>query len=118
MIRATFFALTALAGASAASAEEFRPITDRTSFVSVVQGKQLTRLGIRLDVLSSGQIQGRAFGKPVTGAWRWQDGFFCRDLYFGQQDLGPNCQVVKLKGDTLRFIADRGAGQYADLSLR
>jgi len=111
-------AVFAVAGSFAARADEFRPITDRTSFVSLVQGKQLTRLGIRLDVLETGAILGKAFGKPVTGAWRWQNGLFCRDLYFGQQDLGPNCQVVKLRGDTLRFIADRGNGQYSDLSLR
>jgi len=101
-----------------AAAEEFEPVTDRGRFLNLVDGKTLTRLGIKLDVLPSGQIAGRAFGRPVTGAWRWAGGYFCRDLYYGDRDLGPNCQLVKVRGRTLRFIADRGAGQYADLNLR
>ena len=114
-IRAAVLALEATAPAAA---EEFREVRDRTSFVSLLQRKQLTRLGIRLDVPETGKISGRAFGKQVSGEWRWQDGFFCRDLDFGQQDLGANCQAVKVDGDTVRFIADRGAGDHADLSLR
>ncbi len=110
------WALAVLTSAPAMS-EEFQTINDRSSFLALVSGKQLTRLGIKLDVLSSGQIQGRAFGKPVKGAWNWKNGYFCRDLYFGDRDLGPNCQVVKANGRTLRFIADQGAGQSADLRL-
>jgi hypothetical protein len=103
---------------SAVEAEEFRTVTDQNTFLDVVEGRKLTRLGIELDVLSNGQITGRAFGVPVSGAWRWQDGYFCRDLYYGERDLGPNCQVVKVNGNTVRFIADQGSGQYADLRLR
>ena len=110
--------LLACFAAQPAVAEEFQTITDKRSFLSVLEGRKLTRLGIRLDVRPTGEIEGSAFGKDVTGAWRWQGGYFCRDLNFGQQDLGPNCQVVKVKGKTVRFIADKGAGDYADLSLR
>jgi len=107
----------AMLTAAPAKSEEFQTISERDSFLALVKGKQLTRLGIKLDVLSSGQIQGRAFGKTVKGQWNWKNGYFCRDLYFGEQDLGPNCQVVKANGRTLRFIADQGAGQSADLRL-
>jgi hypothetical protein len=107
----------ALLNATAAISEEFQTISDRQSFLALVNGKQLTRLGIKLDVLSSGQIEGRAFGKPVKGQWDWKNGHFCRDLHFGDTDLGPNCQVVKANGRTLRFIADQGRGDHADLRL-
>lgn len=100
------------------SAEGFSQISEKGAFVSLVEGRQLTRFGIELDVTRDGQIKGRAFGRDVTGAWRWQAGYFCRDLYWGQMDLGPNCQAVKIQGRTIRFISDRGAGQFADLKLR
>lgn len=101
----------------AATAEEFRTVKDQDTFINAVSGKKLTRFGIKLDVLPSGEIRGSAFGAPVTGAWRWDDSFFCRDLSWGDRNLGPNCQMVKINGDTVRFIADQGAGQYADLKL-
>ncbi len=118
MPRHLLLAAAVALGASAAQAEGFRTISDESTFLTVLQGKQLTRLGIKLDVSPSGRIAGRAFGKQVTGAWRWSNGFFCRDLTYGADPLEPNCQLVKVRGDTLRFIADRGAGMSADLRLR
>lgn len=101
-----------------ARAEEFRTVSDSDTFINVVKDRELTRFGIKLAVLPTGEIRGSAFGQQVTGAWRWDDGFFCRDLYFGNQDLGPNCQVVQVNGEVVRFIADQGQGEYADLRLR
>jgi hypothetical protein len=102
----------------AANAEGFDSVRNKTDFVGLVSGRALTRFGITLNVSAEGAIEGRAFGQPVTGSWKWQDGLFCRDLYFGSTDLGPNCQVVQKKGDTLRFISDAGAGDHADLRLK
>ena len=100
-----------------AAAEQFQPLRDQRDFVGLVEGRDLKRFGIRLEVTPTGEIKGNAFGRPVTGAWRWQDGYFCRDLFWGERDLGPNCQEVQVNGETLRFISDRGEGIYADLSL-
>jgi hypothetical protein len=102
----------------AANAEGFDSVQNKDDFVGLVSGRALTRFGITLKILAAGGIEGRAFGQPVTGSWEWQDGLFCRDLYFGNTDLGPNCQVVQKKGDTLRFISDAGAGDHADLRLK
>ncbi len=115
--------LTVLAGIAAllsgpVAAESFDQIDDRSEFVSVVANKNLTRLGITLTVTPSGQIEGRAFGRPVTGAWQWKSGYFCRDLYWGQRNLGANCQAVRVQGSTVRFISDQGTGDYADLQLQ
>ncbi len=106
-----------LLAAEALAAEEFRTVKDQDTFLTVVTGKKLTRFGIELDVTPEGEIKGRAFGQSVTGAWRWSDGYFCRDLYFGKRDLGPNCQVVQVSGEVVRFIADQGKGDFADLEL-
>ena len=64
-----------------------------------------------------GYFAGRAFGGPVTGQWRWENGYFCRDLFWNDTDLGYNCQLVQENGPTLRFTSDQGAGMFADLTL-
>ena len=104
--------------APVAAQAEFAPVSERARFVSLIEGKDLTRFGIRLEVTPDGRIRGRAFGRDVTGAWRWAEGYFCRDLYWGRMELGSNCQAVRRRGDTLRFISDQGTGRYADLYLR
>ena len=101
-----------------ALAEGFAPVRDKAEFVGIIQGKALTRMGISLTVTPNGAIKGSAFGTPVTGKWRWKEGLFCRDLAFGQKDLGPNCQTVHRKGQTLRFTSDAGKGRSADLRLK
>lgn len=115
-----------LAAAPAAQAEElnfarpdgFEIVTDKEHFLRLITGKALTRLGIRLSVDPRGDITGRAFGRSVSGNWDWNRGYFCRDLNYGAEPLEFNCQMVKVRGNTLRFISDRGQGIYADLRLR
>ena len=108
--------LTVLPGA--AQADAFERVEKKDSFVSLIKNRALTRLGIRLQVLEDGQISGRAFGRKVTGDWNWKGGYFCRDLYVGGDELGANCQMVQVRGNTIRFTSDRGAGEYADLRLK
>ncbi|WP_297772234.1 dihydrodipicolinate reductase [uncultured Roseovarius sp.] len=117
-MRAVLVILIALGVASPALAEGFATVTERERFVSLIEGRDLTRFGITINVTRDGQIKGRAFGRDVTGAWRWNGDYFCRDLYWGSTDLGPNCQAVRVQGSTMRFISDQGAGRYADLNLR
>ena len=83
-------AVTALVAAPV-SADGFAKISKRSDFVSLIEGRDLKRFGIKLNVTPGGQISGKAFGTEVIGAWRWQQGYFCRDLYWGSRDLGPNC---------------------------
>lgn len=117
-MRLAIAALIAVLAAGPALAE-FKRVTDRESFVSLVQDRNLTRLGIRLNVSETGKIKGRAFGQNVSGQWKWSSGYFCRDLYLNGDILdGDNCQTVEVRGDTLRFTSDKGTGEYADLRLR
>jgi len=107
---------------AALPAQAFERITDAQQFTQLIDGRALTRFGITLEVsadgAASGQISGRGFGYPVTGAWRWDQGFFCRDLDWGGSDLGFNCQAVLLDGQRLRFVSDQGQGDHADFRLR
>lgn len=97
---------------------EARQVVDKSEFMALLDGQTLTRVGIRLNVSPDGAILGRAFGQKVQGQWRWEDGFFCRDLSWGDRDLGANCQQITIRGDVIRFTSDRGVGQFADLTLR
>lgn len=98
---------------------DFQRVEARDGFLSLVRDRDLTRLGIRLQVTEDGRIRGKAFGQDVAGGWQWNGGYFCRDLYLGGNMLdGPNCQTVEVRGNTLRFTSDRGTGDSADLRLR
>ena len=86
-------------------------------FVEFVQGKKLTRPLIKLEVSSDGRISGRGATWDVEGNWSWQDGYFCRDLFWGGDALGYNCQEVRVNGNRIRFTSDRGAGDTAVFRL-
>ncbi|TFL20071.1 dihydrodipicolinate reductase [Jannaschia formosa] len=96
----------------------FERIESRDAFLSLVQGRTLAGDGVSLRVGADGSIAGRGFGFRVTGGWTWEDGFFCRTLDTLVRDFPRNCQLVQLQGNVLRFTADRGAGDVADLTLR
>ncbi|WP_108260713.1 dihydrodipicolinate reductase [Mangrovicoccus ximenensis] len=113
---AAILLLAALAAGPARA--EFRVVQKESEFRSLVDGRSLTRTGVQLEVGQGGAIAGRAFGRDVTGKWRWQDGYFCRDLAWGERQFPYNCQQVAIDGDRLRFASDRGAGQAAVLRLR
>jgi hypothetical protein len=109
---------TALVTTSVSAAQAFQVVSDQSRFIDLVEDKELTRFGIRLTVTPDGSITGKAFGRSVSGNWRWSNGYFCRDLYYGKRDLGPNCQEVRVNGSTVRFTSDRGEGIFADLELQ
>lgn len=117
-LTSTTLALTAALIAAPAAGQAFEKIETRDRFIEATSGRDMTRFGISVAVTPTGDIRGRAFGYPVTGAWQWQDGFFCRDLFWGQDNLGANCQAVRISGNTIRFISDQGTGRSADLTLR
>ncbi len=118
MVR-TFLGVVAIALLSTGSAAaDFIKVSDKSQFVDLINGKTLARPLVRLRVSADGRISGRGAAWNVSGEWSWQDGFFCRDLEWGGSDLGYNCQEVRVHGQTLRFISDRGTGEFADLDLR
>ncbi|WP_371156682.1 dihydrodipicolinate reductase [Jannaschia sp. 2305UL9-9] len=112
------YAIIALAVFAAHPATAFEAVTTRDAFVALVEGRTLRGDGVSLRVGPDGSIAGRGFGLRVTGAWDWQDGLFCRTLDTAIRDFPRNCQTVAVQNGTLRFTADRGTGDVADLSLR
>ena len=90
--RAAAFAL-AVAVAAPAAASEFRQVTSPQEFVTLVDGKALTRLGIRLEVLPQGEITGSAFGRQVRGEWNWNGSYFCRVMYAGSTEIPAKISI-------------------------
>jgi hypothetical protein len=104
--------------AAPAMAADYVRVSDRGAFVALVSGKSLTSLGVSLSVSPSGSISGRAFGSTVTGTWTWTGGYFCRTLKAGDRVFARNCQLVQQKPGRIRFTADKGVGDTADLRIR
>lgn len=94
-------------------------VDDQTRFVQLVNGKTLTRPFVKLTVRPDGRIEGRGARWDVEGTWSWKDGYFCRDLFWGGDALGYNCQEVQATDDgRIKFTSDRGAGDSAMFRLR
>lgn len=117
MRKTAFLALLLITAAQTVAAESFQRVTDRDTFVALVEDQALKRFAVDVVVTPDGQIAGRAFGGEVSGSWTWRDGFFCRELNWAGDPFDSQCQTVEVSGDTLRFTADRGQGRYADLRL-
>lgn len=118
MFRAALLALVASGLLAGPALADFQKVSDRSQFLQLVQGKALTRPMIRLEVSPDGKISGRGVTWDVTGNWTWKDGYFCRDLFWGGDPLGYNCQEVRASDGTLRFTSDMGSGEFADFRLR
>ena len=116
----TLIAALLIVAPVAAAAQDYRPVTDRATFMQLVQGRSLTQrlLGVALTVTDDGRISGDAMGGTVTGSWTWDDGYFCREMAWGSRVFPQNCQRIDLNGDLLRFTADKGAGDDATLRIR
>ena len=104
----------------ATSATSQETLTQRAKFVKAVTGHilEIRILRVQLEVLDSGTITGKAFGRGVTGTWKWKDGFFCRSMTWGDRELAYNCQQVATDGTSLIFTSDQGSGRSAKFALR
>ena len=101
-----------------AAAQTNEWIKEKDRFINLINGKKLKRFLIELSVQTDGTITGMGAGTGVTGNWNWQDNYFCRNLSWGNRDLGSDCQKVELKGKKLFFTSDQGRGTTAGFSIR
>ncbi len=115
-----FAVLPCLAIGAIAAGAEFAPVTDKTKFLDLLDGREL-RIGLydlSLNVTPDGRIAGSALGWDITGTWSWQDGYFCRELDWSGKAIPLNCQLVEARGDhEMRFTVDRGEGRSARFKL-
>lgn len=113
-----FTACVTVFAMSSAVHAEYEKVQSQADFISVVNGKKLSRPLVELEVSPTGVIRGTGAAWKVSGKWVWKDGYFCRSLEWGDDDLGYNCQEVAINGAKIRFTSDKGAGKSASFSLR
>lgn len=118
MILRTAYLVIGLTLAATGAQAEFARIASQDAFLDHVTGRTLTRPLVELRVTPDGRIEGRGSVWDVTGNWSWRDGYFCRDLFWGGDALGYNCQEVQVGAGRVRFTSDRGSGQSAVFRLR
>jgi len=110
-----------VASGTAVAASGYAPVTEQNEFLSYLSDRNLSNrlYGLSLTVSQDGTIVGRAAGYDVTGSWSWRDGYFCRELDWGGQEIPYNCQLVEIRnGNEMRFTVDKGAGDSASFKLR
>ncbi|MEQ6249803.1 dihydrodipicolinate reductase [Sulfitobacter sp. HNIBRBA3233] len=118
MMNKMHLAAAALALCAAPAAAELSKIDSAADFKNIVTGKTLTRPLVKLEVSPDGAISGQGAAWAVSGQWTWENGYFCRSLEWGGDDLGYNCQEVRVSGDRIRFTSDQGTGDSAEFTLR
>ena len=121
LARSVAVAAAFAAAAMPALANDFTPVRDEGTFLSLVEGRELRlgRFGVSLTLLPDGRIMGSALGWDLTGNWDWKDGYFCRDIDWSGYAIPFNCQLVEVRDNqVLRFTVDRGTGDSASFKLR
>ena len=113
-----FFCVLLFSFISSGVRSEYLVIKDKNTFIAAIKDKTLKRPLIRLEVTEDGKITGRAAMLSVTGQWKWENSYFCRDLFWGSRNLGYNCQQVSRSGKKIRFTSDKGEGDFADFTVK
>ena len=101
-----------------AAAQTNQWIREENEFINLIDGKTLNRFLIKLSVGKGGTISGTGAGIDVKGNWYWQGDYFCRSLFWGEQNLGSDCQKVELINQKLFFTADQGSGATAGFTIK
>ncbi|WP_019955894.1 hypothetical protein [Yoonia vestfoldensis] len=116
----TFALALGLSLPAGAAVANYVPVMEEETFLSLVEGKELRHrfYGITLEVLDTGEVKGSAIGWGIEGTWSWQEGYFCRELYWGGDLIPYNCQLVEINNDLIRFTVDQGAGRSAAFRLQ
>lgn len=116
----SMLAITAVAATLVAApvTAEFAKVDSQEEFLSLINGKELRRPFVKLQVSPDGAISGMGAAWAVSGDWTWREGYFCRDLFWGGDPLGYNCQEVRTHENRIRFTSDQGAGDSAEFRLR
>ena len=83
-------------------------ITSEQEFRDQIAGKKLVNKNGYAIVHEDGTLSGEFKNKRLTGTWSWEDQYYCRTVKLGEKDLGHDCQVIEVSGDTMTFKGKKG----------
>lgn len=102
--------LTCIAIALPVDAQNLKRIKKESDFRSIVVGRTLSDGQATLILTEDGKISGKVGANKVVGAWKWGNGFFCRNLNVGNKALGNDCQTVHTNKTEVTFTRKQGKG--------
>lgn len=111
------FAASNFVHAPIASAQNFKRITTENEFRQLVVGKKGVSEAGWFIVHADGKTSGKIFNKKFAAAWVWNKKMYSRNAVLGKQQLGTDCQVVKISGDQVQFIREYGKGGVGTSTL-
>ena len=92
-------------------------IDTRAEFIDIFADKVLLGEDLRFTIHSSGDITGQAGGQDFFGSWYWEDGFFCRAVSSGEEDLGLDREVIERRGRHMRYTRQMGQGNSSVVAI-
>lgn len=104
--------------ASSALAQSFKRIKTEADFREMVVDRKAGGEWGWFMVKSDGTTTGKIFGKTFNARWVWKNKMYCRNAVLGKEQLGTDCQVVKISGDKVQFIRKYGKGDVGESTLQ
>lgn len=107
--------LSLLAGPTLAGS--LKRIRKEADFVAQVAGRTLTNDHGKIVIRADGTLSGKYNGESYTGAWKWSKNYWCRNAKLGNKSIGTNCHVIRVGGDQLLLIRDKGKGRETTMTI-
>ena len=116
-----FAVLNGTSDAQAAShGDGFTIVSDLEAFEASFVGPRITDMEDDANyfvIMPDGTIEGTWYGKEMAGAWRWEDGYFCRTLS-APRPAPEDCQEWAMGQEKVRLVRDRGTGGETIYAIR
>ena len=98
---------------SPVQAESLKRIRKAADFQAMVVGKTFGDDVTTMVVTADRKISGKFQNDNIVGAWKWSNGYFCRNVNVGQRAMGNDCQLVKADSTEVSFTREKGKGKVA-----
>ncbi len=111
-------ALALVALMAPALAHDFKPVRSENSFRNNVVGKTMvSSRGMQVSH-ADGKVTGQDWKRgKFTGAWKWEEGFYCLSLVYRGKQSPTECMQVEVHSNQLRLTLEKGTGAVIIASL-
>lgn len=101
------------------AAQAYTKVEDQASFLSLVEGRTLSRPLARLTLEPGGQVSGTATGSRLEGRWQWEGTAFCWEAEVGSVPwMEYTCLDVYVDGAQISFREAGNPGNRLDFTIQ